>query len=298
MKYDIKNLIPGKHFFIEGVSYIGKPRSNTAMFISKKVSGLLSRLNDVKECLVYAEEGMDIPKELTDKHAFVLSLNPQMAYARFATHFDSERTEREKMLGFIQANGSVISADSIISNDAYVEPGCIIGPDVQIGSNSIIKAGCILRHCTIGENFLCNEQAVIGAKGFTITKDEKGNNYRIPTLGRVVIGDNVEIGVHDNISCGSGGDTLIDDWVKCDAMVHIGHDVHLCKNVEITAGTILGGFLEVGEGTRIGMGSVIRNRLSIGENAFIGMGSVVIRSVKQDTFVLGNPATKVFSPQS
>ncbi len=77
-----------------------------------------------------------------------------------------------------------------------------------------------------------------------MTQDREGNRTRIPSL---IIGDFVEVGVSDNISAGSAGNTVIEDHVKLDALVHIGHDAHIKKNVEITAVSIVGGFDVIGE---------------------------------------------------
>ena len=161
---------------------------------------------------------------------------------------------------------------------------------MTIGDNARILTGSVIRYATIGNNFVSNEYAVIGAFGFTMTEDDNGNKLRIPTLGGVTIGDNVEVGAHDNISCGSAGNTIIDDNVKIDALVHIGHDVHLRKNAEVTAGGIVGGFDDIGDHAYIGLNAVLRNRITIGDNTIVGMGSNVIKSFGPNVTIVGNPA--------
>lgn len=291
MKINVNRIIEDKNFNIVGMSYIGAPKSNTAMFITKKVEYLLVSLESVSECLVFAENGMCVSNELKEKHAFYFSEKPQLDYARFANEFAEERFREERQYKYVLMNdGYYISNDVAIPEDAYIEPGCVIGPDVRIGKNARILAGTVIKHTSIGDNFFSNEYAVIGANGFTMAEDEDGNKFRIPTLGKVIIGNNVEIGAHDNISGGSGGDTVIEDNVKIDALVHLGHDVHLQKNVEITAGAIIGGFNNLGEHVFIGINAVTRNRINIGERAVIGMGATVTKSVEADTTVAGNPA--------
>lgn len=291
ISFNVNRFSPDHSFDISGTSYIGAPRSNTAMFITRKVETLLNALSEVSECLVFAEEGISVSDELKKKHAFVFSGKPQLEYARFANQFAEERFKEEKKLKFILTSGGYYtSEDTIIPEDAYIEPGCVIGPDVQIGHNARILAGAIIRRSTIGDNFLANERCIVGANGFTMADDESGNKTRIPTLGRVIIGNNVEIGTLNNISCGSGGDTVIEDNVKTDSLVHIGHDVHLHKNVEVTAGVTFGGFVEANEGAYVGVGSVLRNRINLGDHCFIGMGSNVTKSVDANIVVAGNPA--------
>lgn len=291
MKLNVNGIVSEKGFDITGMSYIGAPRSNTAMFITKKVEHLLVALENVSHCLVFAEEGIVVSNALNEKHAFHFSTKPQLEYARFATAFAEERFLEEKKLEFrLMPGGYYASSDITLPEDAYIEPGCVIGPDVMIGKDARILAGSVIRRSTIGDSFLSNEYAVVGANGFTMAEDEEGNKFRIPTLGRVIIGDNVEIGAHDNISCGSGGDTVIEDNVKIDALVHLGHDAHLHKNVEITAGGIIGGFDDLRDHAYIGINAVLRNRISVGDNAIIGMGATVTKSVEANTTVAGNPA--------
>ena len=291
MRLNVKGIVPEKNFEIIGISYIGSPKSNTAMFITKKVENLLTALENVSECLIFAEEGICVSDNLNEKHAFHFSKKPQLAYARFANVFAEARFIEERKLKYeLSDSGYYYSCDVNIPKDAYIEPGCVIGPDVRIGKNARILAGTVIKHTFIGDNFLSNEYAVIGANGFTMAEDEEGNKLRIPTLGRVIIGNNVEVGAHDNISGGSGGDTIIGDNVKIDALVHIGHDVHLFKNVEITAGAIIGGFDVLSDHAYIGINAVTRNRIKIGERAIVGMGSTVTKSVEADKTVAGNPA--------
>lgn len=291
MEFNVSRIVECRDFPIYGMSYMGAPKSNTAMFISKKVERLLSALEPVENCLIFAETGINVPENLSAKHAFHFSDKPQLAYAKFATQFFEERTAEEAKLKYtLTPEGYYKSETAVIGENAFIEPGCLIGHGVKIGNNARILKGAVIRHATIGDNFIVNEYAVIGAYGFTMAEDEEGNKTRIPTLGGVEIGNNVEIGAHDNISCGSAGNTVIEDYVKIDALVHIGHDVHLSKNVEITAGGIVGGFDDLGDHAYVGINAVLRNRINIGDNTIIGMGSTVTKSFGPDITIAGNPA--------
>ncbi len=291
MEINVSRYSTNHSFSITGASYIGAPRSNTAMFITKKVERLLSALESVDECLVFAEEGITVSESLNNKHVFLFSKKPQFEYAKFANEFAEERFENERKLRFIlMPGGYYVCEDSFIDDNAYIEPGCVVGPDAKIGKNAKLLANCVVRRCTIGDDFIANENSVIGANGFTMAEDDDGNKIRIPTLGRVIIGNQVEIGTHNNVSCGSGGDTIIEDNVKTDSLIHIAHDDHLHRNVEVTAGVTFAGFVEAKEGVYVGVGSVLRNRITIGEHAFIGMGSNVTKSVEAGVVVAGNPA--------
>lgn len=291
MKYNV-NLIDTRYDFdVFGPSYIGKPKSNSVMFVTRKVEHLIQALYEVKECLIFAEKGIEIDAGLSERHCFVLSDSPQLEYAEFMNAFEREKQREEAAIKILFKDpGYYISETAVVGENSYIEPGCFIGHNVRIGDHARILYGSVIKNAVIGDDFLSNEYALIGANGFNMAEDEKGNKLRIPSLGRVVIGNHVEIGAYDNISCGSGGDTVIDDWVKIDAHVHVGHDVYLHRNTEVTAGAIIGGFVDAGEHSYIGINATIRNRVNLGHHAFIGMGSTVTKSVVENDTVVGNPA--------
>ena len=290
MQYDVSRIHADYHFKISGVSYIGRPQSNTAMYIGKKIADQLVKLESVEQCLVFAESGIEISDWIRKKHAVISVDNPQLAYARLATELEWLQMQEDKKYKYLYMDGSCISEAAVIGSGAYIESGCVIGHHVVIGKDAILLNGAVVRNAVIGDRFLANEYAVIGANSFTAAEDEKGNKIRIPSLGKVKIGNDVEIGVHNNVSRGSVGDTILEDYVKLDALVHVGHDVHLKKNVEVTAGVIMAGYGTVGEKAFLGVNATLRNRIEIGDGALLGMGAVVTKTVERDTIVAGNPA--------
>lgn len=288
MQYNVKSIDSNYDFVISGVSYIGKPQDYTMMYISKKVEQLINNLEGIKCCLVFAENGISVPDNIKKNNCIVFTDNPQLDYAKCANEIDSKNRDSEKLV--LTEEGYYIGNNVRIGKNAYIEPNVVIGSDCIIGNNATLLCGAVIRNSVIGDNFLTNEYAVIGSNGFTMAEDVLGNKIRIPSLGKVVIKDNVEIGAFDNISRGSAGNTQIDNNVKIDAHVHIGHDAHLEENTEITAGAIIGGFVEAGVHSYVGINAVVRNRKKLGENSFVGMGAVVTKSVDDNTVVVGNPA--------
>lgn len=288
-----KNIKP--EFCVQGASYIGCPRPNTAMFVSKKVSHLINALDGVSNCVVFAESGMEVSEAIKNNNYVIFSDSPQRDYAEYVTELSEERFEKDRKRKYqLTEGGYYIGENTKIGNDVYIEPGCLIGHDVEIGVGVRIMKGAVIKNAIVGDYCIVNEYATVGIFGFTMAEDAEGNKFRIPSMGKVIIGNYVEIGAHDSISCGSGGDTLIDDYVKIDALVHVGHDVHLHKNAELTAGAIIGGFVDFGEQAYAGINSVVRNRLNIGTKAFIGMGATVTKSVESNVTVVGNPAKPLF----
>ena len=288
------NYVVGYDFEISGASYIGAPRSNTIMYISRKIGEQLHNLENVKDCLVFAETGTKISKHLKKYNAFVVTDNPQLEYAKLAKKLYELQWEEDRRTQIILSpDGYYYSEKAHIGENAYIDPGCFIGHHVTIGNDAVILMGTVIKNAMIGNNFLANENVLIGVNGFTMTKDEKGNYIRIPSLGNDYISNNVEIGAHNNISRGSGSATIIEEHVKLDAFVHIGHDAHIHKNVQVVAGVIVGGFDVVEENAYLGLHATLKNRISIGCKSIIGMGANVLKSVAPHTVYVGNPAKEL-----
>lgn len=291
MVYFVNKLNADYNFTVDGVSYIGNPKMNTAMYVSKKVAHLVKNLEGFRNCLVFAEEGIEVTDKLKQQNCFVFSENPQLSYARFVSELAREKYNIDcKRKYKLTDSGYYLGENVHIGCNSYIEPGCLIGHDVVIGSNATILAGSTIKNAVIGDEFFCNENAVIGSTSFTMYEDENGNKCRIATLGKVIIGNYVEIGACNNVAAGGCGDTIIEDYVKLDGLIHIGHEAHLHKNAELTAGIIVAGFADIGESAYIGINSSIRNRISVGSHSIIGMGSNVTRSVEAKKTVVGNPA--------
>lgn len=294
MEFSVSLLSPEHNFSVVGVSYVGAPKNRTAMYITKKVEHLLTNLKNASQCLIFAEDTIEPPEKLRRNHCFILSANPQQQYTDFVNQFANLTERKNRTRKYTLTEGGYYVGENVkIGENAYIEPGCLIGHDVIIGDNAKIFAGAKIKNTTIGNDFIAGENCTIGTYGFTMTLDANGNRMRIPSLGKIVIGDHVEVGAHTNICTSSGGDTVLKNWVKLDALVHVGHDAMLENNVEVTAGVIVGGFDQLKEKTYVGLNTTLRNRISVGENALIGMGAAVIRDVPSSTVVVGNPAKKL-----
>lgn len=291
---NVKEINDKYDFEIVGASYIGAPKANTAMFVSAKVDYLVKNLEQAKNCLVFAETGIYVPENYCDQNCIVFTEHPQLDYARFLTKLIAIKKENEKSRKYILCDGGYYVGENVqIGNNVYIEPGCLIGHDVKIGDDVSIYSGTVVKNAVIGDRVIINEHASIGVAGFSLTEDEEGNQIRIPTLGKVIIGNDVEIGASNHVAQGNASDTYIDDYVKMDALVYIGHDVHLHKNVKVAAGVTIAGFTEVKEHAYLGVNASIRNRIVIGESSMVGMGAVVTRSIDKGVVVAGNPAKEL-----
>ncbi len=276
---------------IKGISYIGRPKDNTAVFVVKRVEYLIKELYKAEGCMVFAEDNIDIPEDLKEKHIFRISKYPQKEYSEFAGELYEKKAKEERKRKYTLTDGGFFLGENVtIGNESYIAPGSMIGHDVVIGQRAQIYSNAVVKNAVIGDDFILREGGVVGSDGFTFTKDENGRWLRTPSMGGVIIGDSVEIGVNSIIAQGTADATHIADNVKMDALVYVGHDSQIAYNTVISAGCILGGYVETGDNMHIGFNSSIRNRLTLGENGRIGMGAVVTKSTDPGTIYIGNPA--------
>jgi len=152
--------------------------------------------------------------------------------------------------------------------------------------STVINHDCV----ELGKNVRIGPNCSIGFEGFGFGGDGDGIYHRFPHIGKVIIGDNVEIGANTCIDRGALGDTIIEEGTKIDNLVHVAHNVRIGKNCIIVALTCLGGSVTIEDGAYVGIGASIRNQITIGEKAFIGMGAVVVKDVAPGVTVIGNPA--------
>lgn len=291
MGINVSTLDSRYDFEIDSASYIGRPADNTVMYVTAKVGSLIENLRSRKNCLIFAEQGIDVPIELQERNCFVLVENPQLAYLGFVRRLADIRDRRDRERKYTLTEGGYYIGENVkLGANACIEPNCLIGHDVVIGDNCRILAGAVIKNAVIGDNFIAYENSVVGNYTFTFAVDENGNKQRIPSMGKAIIGNNVELGCHSTISAGSTGNTVVEDYVKTAACVHIAHDCHVKKNAELISGTVLGGFSVIGEGAVLGLNATVKNRVSLGDRVIVGMGSAVLREVPEDVTVVGSPA--------
>lgn len=192
----------------------------------------------------------------------------------------------EEAVGFERDESPpLIDPTARIRRGAVIEDGVTIGAHTVVGANAVILSGTrIGRHCEIQSG------AVIGDAGFGFERDLEHRPLRMIHLGGVRIGDHVEIGVHACIARGALGDTVVEDYVKVNNLVHIAHNCRVGEGTIIGACADLCGSLAIGRNCWIAPNTSIRQKLRIGDEAIIGIGAVVVKDVAPGTTVYGNPA--------
>jgi UDP-3-O-[3-hydroxymyristoyl] glucosamine N-acyltransferase len=184
-----------------------------------------------------------------------------------------------------------IGKDSVIEDEVVIFPNVHIGNGVKIGRSTVINAGCcVYDNCIIGENCIIHSGTIIGADGFGFVKDGI-RNVKIPQIGRVVIGNDCEIGANNTIDRATFGDTVVGDNVKTDNLVHIAHNCKIGESTIIIACSGIAGSTVVGKNVLMAGSSGIIDHLTIGDNSVIGTHSIVTRDMPPGQVWTGYPAS-------
>ncbi|HJV82678.1 UDP-3-O-(3-hydroxymyristoyl)glucosamine N-acyltransferase [Noviherbaspirillum sp.] len=172
-----------------------------------------------------------------------------------------------------------IDANVVIAEHAIIEAGCFIGRDAKVGGRTHFYANVsFYAGCEIGQRGIIHSGAVIGADGFGFAND-KGTWVKIPQTGRVVIGDDVEIGASTTIDRGTLADTIIEDDVKLDNQIHIGHNCHIGAHTAMAGCVGVAGSAKIGKYCTFGGAAMVLGQLTIVDNVHISAASMVSRSI-------------------
>jgi UDP-3-O-[3-hydroxymyristoyl] glucosamine N-acyltransferase len=175
----------------------------------------------------------------------------------------------------------VVIGDQVkIGNNCQIYPHVVIGNDVIIGNNAIIYPHVTLySNVKIGNSCTIHSGAVIGADGFGYAQDSKKAWHKIPQVGGVVIGNDVEIGANTTIDSGALSPTVIEDGVKIDNLVQIAHNNRIGTHAAIAAGAGIAGGTTIGKYCRIGGAAGITGHVKIADHTVIGAASNVSKDI-------------------
>jgi UDP-3-O-[3-hydroxymyristoyl] glucosamine N-acyltransferase len=186
----------------------------------------------------------------------------------------------------------VIGPGARLGRRCRVDANSVIGPGVEIGDDCRIAANVTLSHCLIGARVVLHPGARIGQPGFGFAAD-RGGPIKIPQLGRVVIGDDVEIGANTTIDRGSSRDTVIGTGSMIDNLVQVGHNVVLGRCVILAGQVGISGSTEIEDLVMVGGQGGIAGHLRIGRGAQIAAKSGIMRDVAPGSVVCGSPAVPI-----
>ena len=280
-------LIGDSNILINSAASLESANKNSVSFFNN--SKYLDLLKNTKAALVI------LNKESCALHsgACIVVDNPYLYFAKISRFLNPIKILKKEIhksaiihptckLGkdiYIGAN-VIIEENVSIADGVTVHAGVIIESDNVIGGHSTIHPNVVIKTNTIiGKNCTLYPGAVIGSDGFGYAKDND-KWLSIPQIGKVVLGDNVDIGSNSTIDRGALDDTIISSGVKIDNLVQIGHNCIIGENTIIAGCVGIAGSAKIGKNCAIGGAAMILGHLSITDNVTISPGSMITRSIK------------------
>ena len=260
----------------------------------------INRINNCKATAIIVPTNLE--KKLNTSSILLVSKNAYASYAKALQKFypidnkynTATKSEKIKVID----NKTIIDDKAFIENNVQVKEGTIIksfstiGPNVIIGKNCFISNNVHISNTMIGDNTIVHSGTVIGGDGFGYAPIAE-KFIKIPQIGIVKIGDNVEIGSNCTIDKGSLKLTEIKNGVKIDNLVHIAHNVKIGSNTAIAGQTGIAGSTSIGDNVMIGGQVGIAGHLKIGNNVKIGAQAGVTKNIEDNISISGTPAVKL-----
>jgi UDP-3-O-[3-hydroxymyristoyl] glucosamine N-acyltransferase len=174
-----------------------------------------------------------------------------------------------------------LEAGAVVGERCVIDSGCYVGRNAEIGADTHFYAHVSFHAgCVIGERGILHSGAVIGADGFGFA-NEDGAWIKIPQTGRVVIGNDVEIGANTTVDRGALADTVIEDGVKLDNQIQIGHNCRIGAHTAMAGCVGVAGSATIGRYCTFGGAAMVLGHLSIADHVHISSGSLVSRSIAE-----------------
>ncbi len=242
-------------------------------------------------CVIVAPAQQDLAMA---RGAAIVTPDPYLYFARL-TQWWAARTRAAAACGVhasaVVEPGAVVHASAAIGAMAYLGAGARIGAGAVIGSHAHIGAGAVVGEgtrlaprvtlgdgCVVGARGILHSGVVIGADGFGFAPGQ-GQWVKIEQLGAVRIGDDVEIGANTCVDRGALDDTVIDDGVKLDNLIQVGHNVHIGAHCAMAGCVGIAGSAKIGKHCTAGGGAIILGHLELVDHVHITAATVVTRSI-------------------
>ena len=218
--------------------------------------------------------------EAQARGACIVSPDPYLYFARVTQLWQAER---QRLAGAPPAihPSAVVDPLAQVHPDARIGPLCVVERGARIGAGTVLKSRVtVSMDCVVGERCILHPGVVIGADGFGFARE--GERWvKIEQLGAVRIGNDVEIGANTCIDRGALADTVIEDGVKLDNLIQIGHNVHIGRNTAMAGCVGVAGSARIGANCTVGGSAGILGHLTIADNVHISSFSLVTRSLHQ-----------------
>jgi UDP-3-O-[3-hydroxymyristoyl] glucosamine N-acyltransferase len=188
------------------------------------------------------------------------------------------------------AAGVVIGAGAVIGARTVIGANCVVGDQARIGEDCLLHPNVTISHrCEVGDRAILHSSCVIGSDGFGFAPNE-GRWEKIPQIGRVLIGDDVEIGACTTIDRGALEDTVIEEGVKLDNLIQVAHNVVIGAHTAIAACTGIAGSTKIGRHCTIGGAAMIFGHIEIADGTRISTNTLITKSLpKAGTYTSALP---------
>lgn len=257
---------------------------NSMIWLKAGLKNLSDIIRTTKAKVIICPLSVEIPSSKKKDKLFVQTENPKLLFIRIVTKLFQPGVKPG-----IHPK-AIIHENAVIGTNVYIGPNAVI-EECTIGDNCVIHGNTYLFSKTvIGNRVVINPGTVIGTDGFGYGQTTTGSVEKFPHLGGVDIGDDVEIGCNTAIDKGTLGNTIIEEGVKIDNLVHIAHNVRIGKNTLVIANSMIGGSTVIGANSWVAPSVAILNGLVVGESVTIGMGAVVTKSIPAGEVWAGLPA--------
>ncbi|MFM8346131.1 MAG: UDP-3-O-(3-hydroxymyristoyl)glucosamine N-acyltransferase [Betaproteobacteria bacterium] len=245
-------------------------------------------------CVIVSDRVLPLADSECAQASLVVVDDPYLAYARLSQWWAGQR--RAAIRSGVHPSAVVepgarlhpsasvgplchVGANAVIEAGAVIGPHCVIGDEAVVGANSRLSASVsLLWGCRIGERAVVHPGVVIGADGFGFAP-HAGQWVKIEQLGAVRIGHDVEIGANTCIDRGALEDTVIEDGVKLDNLIQIGHNVHIGRGSAMAGCVGIAGSATIGQRCTVGGGAIVLGHLSLADDVHISAATVVTRSI-------------------
>jgi UDP-3-O-[3-hydroxymyristoyl] glucosamine N-acyltransferase len=202
---------------------------------------------------------------------------PYLYFARVAQLFNPLTTQPPGV-----HPSAVIGENVRLGAGVSIGPLCVVGDNVTIGRDSCLYPRVVVYPgCTLGERVILHAGAVIGADGFGLARDDAGHWVKIPQIGSVRVGDDVEIGANTTVDRGALDDTVIEEGVKLDNQIQIGHNCRIGAHTAMAGCTGVAGSADIGRHCTLGARASILGHLTIADHVHVSACTVVTRSIRK-----------------
>lgn len=260
-EHQVQRLAPLHSAGPEDLSFLGQARYRAQLATSQAGAVILAP---------------GLQEAASDRAACILSDDPYLYFSRLTRLWREQHPLPARPRIHPSA---VVDVQAVLADDVVIGPLCVVEAGASIGSGTVLHSRVTVGHdCQLGQRCIVHPGVVIGADGFGFAP-HAGQWEKIEQLGAVRIGNDVEIGANTCIDRGALEDTVIEDGVKLDNLIQIGHNVHVGAHTAMAGCVGVAGSAKIGAHCTVGGGAVVLGHLTLADGVHVSAASVVTRSI-------------------